>query len=80
MLKSVATSIIKNQGELPIVSLIPSRFHLKLNIPNFRHIPVRAMSGMSYKTLSVTQPLPFVHQVELNRPDKLNAFSHTMWL
>lgn len=38
------------------------------------------MSGASYKTLAVTQPTPFVTQVELNRPDKLNSFSHSLWM
>lgn len=43
-------------------------------------LSVRAMSGAAYKTLAVTQPLPFVNHVELNRPDKLNAFSNTLFL
>uniref|UniRef100_A0A8D8SL37 Delta(3,5)-Delta(2,4)-dienoyl-CoA isomerase, mitochondrial n=1 Tax=Cacopsylla melanoneura TaxID=428564 RepID=A0A8D8SL37_9HEMI len=34
----------------------------------------------TYKTLLVKVPKPFVFHVELNRPDKLNAMNHTMWL
>nr|CAD7256604.1 unnamed protein product [Timema shepardi] len=34
----------------------------------------------SFQTLAVTVPKPFVYQVELNRPQKLNAMSNTMWL
>lgn len=41
---------------------------------------VRAMSGTAYKTLAVTQPSSFVTQVELNRPDKFNAFNHDLWM
>lgn len=33
----------------------------------------------AYKTLSIQQPKPFVFHVELNRPDKLNAFDSKMW-
>lgn len=33
-----------------------------------------------YETLSVKIPKEFVYHVELNRPDKLNAFSRTMWM
>lgn len=33
----------------------------------------------SYETLSVTTPKPFVAQVELNRPDRLNALNFTLW-
>lgn len=33
-----------------------------------------------FETLNVTFPKPFVSHVELNRPDRLNAFSKTMWL
>lgn len=43
-------------------------------------ISVRAMSGATFKTLAVTQPTEFVTQVELNRPDKFNSFSHALWL
>lgn len=33
-----------------------------------------------FKTLSVKQTTPFVYHVELNRPDRLNAFNAAMWL
>lgn len=33
----------------------------------------------AYKTLLIQQPKPFVFHVQLNRPDKLNAFDSTMW-
>uniref|UniRef100_A0A023F9K5 Delta(3,5)-Delta(2,4)-dienoyl-CoA isomerase, mitochondrial n=1 Tax=Triatoma infestans TaxID=30076 RepID=A0A023F9K5_TRIIF len=36
-------------------------------------------SYSSYKTLNVTVPKPFIYHVELNRPEKLNAFNETMW-
>lgn len=32
-----------------------------------------------YKTLMVQSPKPFVFEVVLNRPDKLNALSDQMW-
>jgi len=34
----------------------------------------------NYKYYVVTSAGPFVAQVEINRPDKLNAFSEPMWL
>lgn len=34
----------------------------------------------SFETLKVTTPKEFVVQVELNRPDRLNAFNKTMWM
>lgn len=44
-------------------------------------ISVAAMSSgpKSYETLAVTVPQPFVYNVEFNRPEKLNAFSRTLW-
>ena len=33
----------------------------------------------TFKTLSLTNPKPFVVHVELNRPEKLNAMNNTMW-
>lgn len=33
----------------------------------------------NFETLSVNWPLPFVAHVELNRPDRLNAFNKKMW-
>ncbi|XP_012541976.1 delta(3,5)-Delta(2,4)-dienoyl-CoA isomerase, mitochondrial isoform X1 [Monomorium pharaonis] len=33
----------------------------------------------TYKTLAVSTPKPFVYIVKLNRPEKLNAISPTMW-
>lgn len=33
-----------------------------------------------YETLSLSVPQPFVYHVELNKPSKRNAISHTMWL
>lgn len=38
------------------------------------------MSTSNYETLSVKVPKEFVYHVELNRPDKLNAFSRNMWM
>lgn len=34
----------------------------------------------TFETLKVTSPKEFVVQVELNRPDRLNAFNRTMWM
>lgn len=34
----------------------------------------------NYKTLKLTTPQPFVVHVELNRPDRLNAFNKLMWV
>jgi Delta3,5-Delta2,4-dienoyl-CoA isomerase len=34
----------------------------------------------TFETLKVTSPKEFVFHVELNRPDRLNAFSRTMWI
>lgn len=54
----------------------------------FYHSSVRTMSSAtatpakpyaSYETLSIEQPKPFVFHVQLNRPDRLNAFNNTMW-
>ncbi|CAH1397727.1 unnamed protein product [Nezara viridula] len=36
-------------------------------------------SSCKFETLSVTVPKPFVYHVELNRPEKLNAFNHRMF-
>lgn len=41
---------------------------------------VAAMSSAkTFETLAVTVPKPFVYQVELNRPNKLNTLNRTMW-
>jgi delta(3,5)-delta(2,4)-dienoyl-CoA isomerase len=37
-------------------------------------------SYAAYKFFSVTSPAPFVAHVQIQRPDKLNAFSEAMWL
>lgn len=37
-------------------------------------------TATDYTTLKISSPKPFVYHVELNRPDKLNAMSHEMWL
>lgn len=34
----------------------------------------------AYEFILVTSPAPFVAHVEINRPKKLNAFSHAVWL
>jgi delta(3,5)-delta(2,4)-dienoyl-CoA isomerase len=38
------------------------------------------MASKSYKYFNVTEPQPFVTHVEINRPQKLNAFYESMWL
>ncbi|KAK4066538.1 hypothetical protein Trihar35433_6965 [Trichoderma harzianum] len=40
--------------------------------------PLSAYSA--YKFFTVTSPKPFVAHVQIQRPDKLNAFSEAMWL
>lgn len=40
--------------------------------------PLAAYSA--YKFFTVTGPKPFVAHVQIQRPEKLNAFSHPMWL
>ncbi|KAL6863929.1 ClpP/crotonase-like domain-containing protein [Trichoderma novae-zelandiae] len=37
-------------------------------------------SYAAYKFFTVTSPRPFVAHVQIQRPDKLNAFSEAMWL
>ncbi|KAH0492318.1 hypothetical protein TgHK011_007276 [Trichoderma gracile] len=37
-------------------------------------------SYAAYKFFTVTSPAPYVAHVQINRPDKLNAFSEAMWL
>ena len=39
-----------------------------------------AMEQKNYNTLAVTEPLPAVFHVQLNRPEKLNAINNSMWL
>ncbi|XP_063980671.1 delta(3,5)-Delta(2,4)-dienoyl-CoA isomerase, mitochondrial-like [Diachasmimorpha longicaudata] len=39
-----------------------------------------AMSSFNFETISVSSPKEFVYKVQLNRPDKMNAMSHAMWL
>jgi len=38
------------------------------------------MASPPYKHFLVTQPLPYVSHVQINRPQKLNAFYEEMWL
>ncbi|KAI5467134.1 ClpP/crotonase-like domain-containing protein [Mariannaea sp. PMI_226] len=40
--------------------------------------PIPAYTG--YEFFLVSSPAPFVAHVEINRPRKLNAFTHAMWL
>ena len=39
----------------------------------------QAASYTEFKALNVTQPAPHVINVELNRPNKMNAMNNTMW-
>ena len=39
----------------------------------------QAASYSEFKALNVTQPAPHVINVELNRPNKMNAMNNTMW-
>ncbi|XP_049949526.1 delta(3,5)-Delta(2,4)-dienoyl-CoA isomerase, mitochondrial isoform X1 [Schistocerca serialis cubense] len=38
-----------------------------------------ASTGPSYEALAVSSVSPYVYHVELNRPEKLNAFNEAMW-
>lgn len=84
MLKTIAkiplNSALRNNGET-----IPQFINqIKTNILYSSAISishtVRAMSKLSsFETLAVTQPSPYVHHVQLNRPDKFNAFNQALW-
>ena len=39
----------------------------------------QSASYTEFKALNVTQPAPHVVNVELNRPNKMNAMNNTMW-
>ena len=39
----------------------------------------QSASYTEFKALNVTQPAPHVINVELNRPNKMNAMNNTMW-
>ncbi|XP_024947605.1 delta(3,5)-Delta(2,4)-dienoyl-CoA isomerase, mitochondrial [Cephus cinctus] len=39
-----------------------------------------AMECPKYESLCISNPKPFVYQVQLNRPKKLNAINYTMWI
>lgn len=43
-------------------------------------LPVNNSDIPTYKTLAVTSPKPFVFHVELNRPERYNAFNKEMWM
>ena len=44
-----------------------------------RSVSSETASYSEFKALNVTQPAPFVVNVELNRPSKMNAMNNTMW-
>uniref|UniRef100_A0A0A9Y7G8 Delta(3,5)-Delta(2,4)-dienoyl-CoA isomerase, mitochondrial n=2 Tax=Lygus hesperus TaxID=30085 RepID=A0A0A9Y7G8_LYGHE len=64
-----------------IAKFAASLFSRSLISPSNTSIGKVAMSTASkqYKTLKLTVPKPFVYHVELNRPDKLNAFNRDLW-
>uniref|UniRef100_A0A023FI95 Delta(3,5)-Delta(2,4)-dienoyl-CoA isomerase, mitochondrial n=1 Tax=Amblyomma cajennense TaxID=34607 RepID=A0A023FI95_AMBCJ len=45
-----------------------------------RSMSSQAATGYSFETLLVTQPAEHVFQIELNRPDKLNAMNVAFWM
>lgn len=79
MLKTISRpglAVIRNNGEYNLA------FHsFILNKQQFIHILilVRGMSSKTFETLAVSQPAPFVKHVQLNRPDKFNAFNTALW-
>ncbi len=47
-----------------------------------RTAPISALSQYttrSYETLALTKPAPYVTQVEMNRPENLNAMNKAFW-
>lgn len=42
-------------------------------------LKTNVMKSVKYNTLSVSVPKPFVYMVQLNRPEKRNSLSDTMW-
>lgn len=69
-------------SQLPFLQL-----ELALPIYNTRNQPsillptsAATMTAKTYTHFLVSTPLPFVTQVEINRPSKLNAFHESMWL
>ncbi|KAI5741843.1 hypothetical protein M8J77_000314 [Diaphorina citri] len=65
------------------MNCLASTFKYTLGKPFIAKNLTRAMASFTpdtYKTLVVHVPKQFVVHVELNRPDKLNAMNHTMWL
>ncbi|XP_026283845.1 delta(3,5)-Delta(2,4)-dienoyl-CoA isomerase, mitochondrial [Frankliniella occidentalis] len=49
------------------------------SIGNMSLLSRNCSSSSQYETLVVKSHSPFVYHVELNRPDRLNAFNKTMW-
>lgn len=73
---AITTAAKTNFGDFPCLSC---RTLSLSSLIFFFLISVRAMSAAPYKTLAVTQPSEYVTQVELNRPEKLNSFNHSLW-
>jgi delta(3,5)-delta(2,4)-dienoyl-CoA isomerase len=42
--------------------------------------PLQTAAPKSYKHYLVSHPVPYVAHVEINRPQKLNAFHEAMWI
>jgi len=46
---------------------------------NSQSLLARAMSSYTYNSLNVTVPSPYVYNVEMNRPKKMNALNKELW-
>ncbi|XP_074099067.1 delta(3,5)-Delta(2,4)-dienoyl-CoA isomerase, mitochondrial isoform X1 [Cotesia typhae] len=59
---------------------IMSSLQSSIKAAGFRSIRAASdMKSLSFETLSVSSPKEYVYQVQLNRPNKLNALNNTMW-
>lgn len=43
-------------------------------------LKANSTSAGAFETLAVTVPKPFVYHVELNRPNRFNAFNKALWM
>ena len=52
---------------------------VRCSVPCSRLMSSESPSYSHFKALNVTQPATHVLNVELNRPNKMNAMNNTMW-
>lgn len=73
--RSLLNSIKRKQTYVTIKLQFKFEFTARSNLN-----AAKLSTKTKYETLSVTVPKPFVYNVELNRPDKLNAINSPMWM